>query len=1027
MNQGTNLGCQVGRWLILAALVVALGALLLTIRPVGAQTTGCVTSGSGDSKKVICNYSFAEHGTGQVARLPARELDQTQVVKVWELVTDANDPAGDPTTDFPDYGDFDVDRKTGVLTFKSPPDYESPMDSDTDNAYKVRAKVGDGEKFLPVEITVRVTGIEEEGAITLSNRQPQVEVTLTATLADPDKGIRTPDWQWWVENDSGGWVKINEAVNARYTPRAVDVGKKLQAVAKYEDSHFTDIGDGTDYVEVSAVSEFPVRPKPASNMDPKFEEDEDTGTNGMQASRRIEENTPSGMNVGPLVLATDDDHLAADDPDDPGGPRDVLTYSLSDGDTTTTADGATADDGKFSIDHKTGQIMTAASLNKENLEDRVAGTDGIQLQVTAIATDPSGATGMITVTIHVLDEHEAPKVMGPAALTYFENQASGVADTTRLFRDPTRDTGSNAPVVTADTNYAIYRAIDSDLDDDDPAPVGGDIQWQLTGPDASKFRFGATATTYTNSGTPTPSSGVAPDRTSASAASPELQFRSAPTVKARADKGGTPGDNIYEVTVRAWDEDWLIGERKVTIRVADTNDEGSITFSHRVPQVGTNLTAKVNDADGVSGSITWAWVAGGETVSTSNTYKPTATDALTVTATYVDGGGRDATITGTPTDPQADPVSDGRNTAPQFYRDGLTLETPLDSAGSRVRQNEADSYDRYVLEGKTRNVTLTELEARTYDETSAPTDGILNVFDGYFATAADLPDPEDTTNPEGTLMSGTGSLQFDLSGPDAKYFSITNAATGGGLISTKGPLDFESQSTYTVTVTATDPGGLKDTVTVRVHAVDQAEIAGTETRIRVDENTKPITDLESHYNREKGGLKWSLLNTDGPAVTTGDDHNRNSVHSVDCQADATNDHLCDDFRFSNFNTANTTLLFALGEGEKHDAPDFEDPKDIDGTGDAAPTVTDGRAQAGGDNVYQVVVRVAFANLRSDTPANKETGLHPNPQPDEMAEETFEVWIRVVDVDEDPNLQQRRRQHPVGGLRTTTTPCYLLSR
>ena len=36
------------------------------------------------------------------------------------------------------------------------------------------------------------------------------------------------------------------------------------------------------------------------------------------------------MNVGPPVFATDKDHLAADDPDDPGGPRDELTYSLHD-------------------------------------------------------------------------------------------------------------------------------------------------------------------------------------------------------------------------------------------------------------------------------------------------------------------------------------------------------------------------------------------------------------------------------------------------------------------------------------------------------------------------------------------------------------------------------------------------------------------------------------------------------------------------------------------------------------------------
>ena len=37
MNQGTNLGSQIGRWIILAAVVALLGGLLLTIRPAGAQ------------------------------------------------------------------------------------------------------------------------------------------------------------------------------------------------------------------------------------------------------------------------------------------------------------------------------------------------------------------------------------------------------------------------------------------------------------------------------------------------------------------------------------------------------------------------------------------------------------------------------------------------------------------------------------------------------------------------------------------------------------------------------------------------------------------------------------------------------------------------------------------------------------------------------------------------------------------------------------------------------------------------------
>ena len=86
------------------------------------------------------------------------------------------------------------------------------------------------------------------------------------------------------------------------------------------------------------------------------------------------------------------------------------------------------------------------------------------------------------------------------------------------------------------------------------------------------------------------------------ATSPVLRFRSAPNVEAPADVGGRAGDNIYEITVRAWDEDWLIGSRDVTIRVADTDDLGMVTLSHIQPQQGVKITATLNDPDGISGS-----------------------------------------------------------------------------------------------------------------------------------------------------------------------------------------------------------------------------------------------------------------------------------------------------------------------------------------------------------------------------------------------------------------------------------------
>ena len=997
------------------------------VPPVGAQNVVAHTN------------EVEEHSTDEV-RLGAYEPDRTQIADRWELVTDTDDPAYDD--DFLDYRHFKIDRMSGVLTFKTPPDYEDPRSSaaatadtlEDKNVYKVKAKFGDGEKYLAVEVTVQVTGIEEDGTITLSNRRPQAGVGLMALLEDPDKGIRTPDWQWQVETDEGTGVfeDIANAVNRTYTPQAGDVGKYLKATATYQDGH------GTDYVEEEATSEFVVRAAPGSNDDPEFQENDEEGdlADGVQTSRRIEENSAPGTKVGPAVKATDDDHLPAADPG--GEPRDELTYSLRDPDGATGTDNTdgndddndinTPSDGDghaalFSIDQATGQITTKYPLlDRESLSGN---TPPYAYSVVVRATDPSGAFEDMELDIYVLDVEETPELTGPAALTYLENSASLLLD---------RDLDDTAEEV----QEALYRATDNDLDDglDDGSDPSGDdtqIQWELTGPDASRFQFALDADTnpirtYTDSDAISDADSTATPPTVAVATAPALQFRSAPNVEAPADVGGIrAGDNIYEITVRAWDEDWLIGSRDVTIRVADTDDAGTVTLSHIQPQQGTEITATLNDPDGISGQVSWQWYTGGLggdgeptgtaiTGATSASYTPTTeTGDLSVKATYEDRGSRGQERTATATtenDARTNPVADdGENTAPKFYVDtvdGTAID--LTDTAQRISANETTSYTRYVLEGQTRSVRLSEIAAREYVDTDDAA-AAVKVFDGHFTNAQAVMD--ETFSPDG---DGDENLQYDLSGADAKYFEISLvdvpaqpnanppvlAETRGG-IRTKKALDFETKSVYTVTFTATDPSGEDTSVTVTIHALDQAEIEGIpgdQKRVWVNEGVESIDSLEAANPPAEnlGGLKWSLLTTNEAQTTP--EHNRNSALSVDCQADTTNDRLCDDFRFSRFHTTTTNLLFAIGEGEQHDVPNFEDPQDVEGEEGTSALGTedqDATDQAEMDNVYQVVVRVAFATLRSDGDAN-----HPNPQSDEMDERTY--LVRVVDVDEAPSFR-----------------------
>ena len=63
-------------------------------------------------------------------------------------------------------------------------------------------------------------------------------------------------------------------------------------------------------------------------------------------------------------------------------------------------------------------------------------------------------------------------------------------------------------------------------------------------------------------------------------------------------------------------------------------------------------------------------------------------------------------------------------------------------------------------------------------------------------------------------------LTYTLGGADAASFGIRE---GTGQLQTKAALDYETKQSYTVTVTATDPGGLSATVTVTIEVTDVNE------------------------------------------------------------------------------------------------------------------------------------------------------------------------------------------------------------
>ena len=152
-----------------------------------------------------------------------------------------------------DMGDFRLSN-SGVLTFMSTPDYEMPMDADTDNVYEITLEADDGADMATGNVTVTVTNMDEDGTVTLSAMQPVVGTPLVATLTDLDNVVvSSVIWKWSREDtgSAGTYMVIAGENTDTYTPSDDDAGAHLRVTAMYTDGHGS--GKSKEAVSVKAV------------------------------------------------------------------------------------------------------------------------------------------------------------------------------------------------------------------------------------------------------------------------------------------------------------------------------------------------------------------------------------------------------------------------------------------------------------------------------------------------------------------------------------------------------------------------------------------------------------------------------------------------------------------------------------------------------------------------------------------------------------------------------------------------------
>lgn len=204
----------------------------LTDDSIVAEDTLEIVGGPSSQPPVITNSNSAE--TVQLSRAE----NSTAVVDI--DATDADTPAAQLVYSISGGADasfFSIDARTGVLRFKTAPDFETPLDQNKDNVYQVIVRVSDGLSFDSQTQLVTVTNVNEAPRFTSGGGGDSVKITIAENLVvtydanseDPDLPAQTrtyfisggPDAERFVIDKNTGVLRFK---NPRDFENPVDIG-----------------------------------------------------------------------------------------------------------------------------------------------------------------------------------------------------------------------------------------------------------------------------------------------------------------------------------------------------------------------------------------------------------------------------------------------------------------------------------------------------------------------------------------------------------------------------------------------------------------------------------------------------------------------------------------------------------------------------------------------------------------------------------------------------------------------------------
>ena len=189
-----------------------------------------------------------------------------------------------------DSEDFTL-SSSGVLAFNEAPNFEERADSNRDNCYQVTLEAreqGDGTSVGHLNVTIRVTNVDEPGMVLTNVEEPRVGQTVRLNVEDEDGGENVREWKWERGEPSSPcgtvdsptvntWEAISRAGSTSYTPTTGDQGHCIRVTAFYNDRAGT--GRTEQFLTPNSVE-----------IGPFFTADPPT--------YRLEENTAEGRNIG---------------------------------------------------------------------------------------------------------------------------------------------------------------------------------------------------------------------------------------------------------------------------------------------------------------------------------------------------------------------------------------------------------------------------------------------------------------------------------------------------------------------------------------------------------------------------------------------------------------------------------------------------------------------------------------------------------------------------------------------------------